>query len=97
MNQVPTTPTQSQHRLAVVVAFALVYFFWGSTYLGIDIAVEHIPHALMCGIRFLIAGVFMLAFCALRGRKVVYPPTQILRTTAVRVLMLMVGPARCTK
>ena len=54
------TPAQSQHRFAVVIAFALVYFFWGSTYLGIDIAVEHIPPALMCGIRFLIAGVFGL-------------------------------------
>jgi len=56
MTQLPTTHTQSQHRLAVIVAFALVYFFWGSTYLGIDIAVEQIPPALMCGIRFLIAG-----------------------------------------
>jgi hypothetical protein len=37
------TQTQSQHRFAVIFAFALVYFFWGSTYLGIDIAVEHIP------------------------------------------------------
>jgi hypothetical protein len=26
----------------VILAFALVYFFWGSTYLGIDIAVEHL-------------------------------------------------------
>ena len=61
------TQAQSQNRFAVIIAFALVYFFWGSTYLGIDIAVEHIPPALMCGIRFLIAGVFMLAFCGLRG------------------------------
>ncbi len=66
------TQTQRQHRFAVILAFALVYFFWGSTYLGIDIAVEHIPPALMCGIRFLIAGVFMLAFCGLRGRKIFY-------------------------
>ena len=43
---------QRQHRFAVILAFALVYFFWGSTYLGIDIAVEHIPPALMCGMRF---------------------------------------------
>ena len=71
------THAQSQHRFAVIIAFALVYFFWGSTYLGIDIAVEHIPPALMCGIRFMIAGVFMLAFCGLRGRKILYQPSQL--------------------
>ncbi len=89
MTQLRTS--QSQHRLAVIVAFALVYFFWGSTYLGIDIAVEHIPPALMCGIRFLIAGVCMLAFCALRGRKILYPSAQLAQMAAVGVLLLMGG------
>ena len=54
--------TQRPSRFAVVFAFVLVYFFWGSTYLAIDIAVERIPPALMCGIRFLIAGVFILIY-----------------------------------
>ena len=85
------TEPQSQHRFAVILAFALVYFFWGSTYLGIDIAVEHIPPALMCGIRFLIAGVFMLAFCGLRGRKILYPPAQLGQMALVGVLLLMGG------
>src|SRR5271169_494323 len=82
---------QSQHRFAVITAFALVYFFWGSTYLGIDIAVEHIPPALMCGIRFLIAGVCMLAFCGLRGRKILYQPAQLAQMVVVGVLLLMGG------
>jgi len=85
------TPTQRQHRFAVILAFALVYFFWGSTYLGIDIAVEHIPPALMCGIRFLIAGVFMLAFCGLRGRKIYYLPAQLGQMAVVGVLLLVGG------
>ena len=82
---------QSQHRFAVIIAFALVYFFWGSTYLGIDIAVEHIPPALMCGIRFMIAGVFMLAFCGLRGRKILYQPLQLAQMVIVGVLLLVGG------
>ena len=82
---------QRQHRFAVILAFALVYFFWGSTYLGIDIAVEQIPPALMCGIRFLIAGVFMLAFCGLRGRRVRYSPAQLGRMAIVGILLLMGG------
>jgi drug/metabolite transporter (DMT)-like permease len=82
---------QRQPRFAVILAFGLVYFFWGSTYLGIDIAVEHIPPALMCGTRFLIAGVFMLAFCGRRGRKVRYGWRQLGQMAVVGVLLLMGG------
>ena len=78
-------------RSLVVLAFALVYLFWGSTYLGIDIAVEHIPPALMCGIRFLIAGVVMLGFCGLRGRKVLYDPRQLGEMAVVGTLLLLGG------
>jgi drug/metabolite transporter (DMT)-like permease len=59
-----------QHGFRVIFAFALVYVFWGSTYLGIGIAVEHIPPLLMTGTRFLIAGLLMLAWCAITGRKI---------------------------
>lgn len=45
----------------VVVAFASVYVFWGSTYLAILFAIETIPPFLMAGIRFLIAGSLMYA------------------------------------
>jgi drug/metabolite transporter (DMT)-like permease len=78
-------------RSSVVLAFALVYLFWGSTYLGIDIAVEHIPPALMCGIRFLIAGLVMLGFCGLRGRKVLYEPRQLGEMAVVGTLLLLGG------
>jgi drug/metabolite transporter (DMT)-like permease len=85
------TAAQRQGRFAVILAFGLVYFFWGSTYLAIDIAVERIPPALMCGIRFLIAGVFMLAFCGLRGRTIFFNPQQLGRMAIVGVLLLMGG------
>ena len=39
---------QHPKRWMVILAFGLVYLFWGSTYLGIDIAVQTIPPALMC-------------------------------------------------
>jgi drug/metabolite transporter (DMT)-like permease len=75
----------------VILAFALVYLFWGSTYLGIDIAVQSIPPALMCAVRFSIAGVVMLAVCALTGRKVWYSPKQIALAAVVGLLLLMGG------
>jgi len=75
----------------VILAFGLVYVFWGSTYLAIDIAVQTIPPALMCASRFSVAGVVMLAFCALTGRKVLYSPRQIMLSAIVGVLLLMGG------
>jgi len=85
------TETQRQHRLTVIVCFALVYLFWGSTYLAIDIAVEKIPPALMCGIRFSIAGTLMLLLCALRGRRVLYNWEKLGQMSVVGVLLLMGG------
>jgi len=84
-------PCSSPNRLTVIFAFALVYLFWGSTYLGIDIAVEHVPPALMCSTRFTIAGAFMLAFCWWRGRKIFYAPRQLWQMAAVGVLLLLGG------
>jgi drug/metabolite transporter (DMT)-like permease len=78
-------------RGIVILAFGLVYLFWGSTYLAIDIAVQTIPPALMCAVRFSIAGAVMLAVCALTGRKVLYSSRQIALSCVVGVLLLMGG------
>ena len=75
----------------VFLAFGLVYLFWGSTYLAIDIAVQTIPPALMCGLRFTIAGVIMLAVCALTGHRIVYSAKQIALVSVVGLLLLMGG------
>jgi drug/metabolite transporter (DMT)-like permease len=82
---------QYPSRWMVILAFGLVYLFWGSTYLGIDIAVQSIPPALMCGTRFSIAGIAMLAVCALMGRKIWYSPRQIFLAAVVGLLLLMGG------
>ena len=75
----------------VILAFGLVYLFWGSTYLGIEIAVQTIPPALMCAVRFSIAGVIMLAVCAATGRRILYSPKQIALAAVVGLLLLMGG------
>jgi drug/metabolite transporter (DMT)-like permease len=84
-------PKPAPSRFAVILAFGLVYLFWGSTYLAIDIAVQSIQPALMCGIRFSIAGVVMLAVCAATGRQVVYSAKQIALASIVGILLLMGG------
>jgi drug/metabolite transporter (DMT)-like permease len=75
----------------VILAFALVYLFWGSTYLAIDIAVQTIPPALMCALRFSLAGLVMLAVCAATGRRIIYSPRQIALAAVVGLLLLMGG------
>lgn len=80
------------HRLKVVVAFGLVYIFWGSTYLAIGItSAEGIPPFVMCAMRFLIAGPLMLAACALFGRNVCISLQEALRLAAIGGLLLVGG------
>jgi drug/metabolite transporter (DMT)-like permease len=83
--------SSSPSRFILFFNFGLVYIFWGSTYLGIDIAVQHIPPALMCATRFTIAGVIMLAYCVARGQNIRYSARQLLQLAIVGNLLLMGG------
>jgi drug/metabolite transporter (DMT)-like permease len=51
-------------RTALVLAFATIYLVWGSTYLGIRVAVETLPPFLMAGARFLVAGGLLAGWLA---------------------------------
>jgi drug/metabolite transporter (DMT)-like permease len=80
------------HRWQVVLAFALVYVFWGSTYLAIGIAdQEHLPPAVMCALRFAIAGSLMLAACAAMGRTVRITLAEAVRLAVIGCLLLVGG------
>ena len=49
-------------RIAIVAAFVALYVIWGSTYLGILLAIQSIPPFLMAGVRYFLAGIIMFAF-----------------------------------
>ncbi len=51
----------------VWAALLVVYVVWGSTYLGIKIAVETLPPLFAAGTRFLTAGALLAVILALRG------------------------------
>jgi drug/metabolite transporter (DMT)-like permease len=57
----------SPNRFAILIAFAALYIIWGSTYLGIALAIRSMPPFLMAGARFFIAGVIMYAAARLTG------------------------------
>lgn len=61
-------------RFKVILAFACVYFIWGSTYLAIRFAVETMPPLLMAGVRFLVAGGLLYGWLLARGETA--PPTR---------------------
>jgi drug/metabolite transporter (DMT)-like permease len=65
--RIVSTSSPAPSRAALIAAFAIIYVVWGSTYLAIRVAVEHIPPFLMGAGRFLIAGTLMLAFLLWRG------------------------------
>jgi drug/metabolite transporter (DMT)-like permease len=92
LTQIPTQREHEEtHRLRVGTSFALVYLFWGSTYLAIEIAGRHFPAALVGALRFLIAGTLMLAWCAVTGKKIVISRKDALRLLLVGVLLLTGG------
>jgi drug/metabolite transporter (DMT)-like permease len=51
----------------VIAAFAAVYIIWGSTYLGMAIAIQSIPPLLMAGGRAVIAGFLLYGVMRMRG------------------------------
>jgi len=57
--------TEKTLSYLTLLAFATVYFVWGSTYLANEYAIDHIPPILMAGSRFTIAGVILIAFARL--------------------------------
>src|ERR1700733_11056418 len=56
--------------IMVAIAFAIVYIVWGSTYFFIRLAVLHIPPFLVGCLRFLVAGILMLAWCLLQKERI---------------------------
>jgi drug/metabolite transporter (DMT)-like permease len=67
LRPLPSTATPS--RTALVLAFAAIYLIWGSTYLGIRIAIDTMPPFLMAAARFLAAGSILFAILKFRGAR----------------------------
>jgi drug/metabolite transporter (DMT)-like permease len=80
-----------QHRMHVIIAFAMVYVLWGSTYLAIAVAVKHMPPAVMASTRFIASGAIMLALCAFFGRKIRISKREVIRLGTIGVLLLTGG------
>jgi drug/metabolite transporter (DMT)-like permease len=89
-------PTAAQPRapraLLLWLGLLVLYVVWGSTYLGIRIAVETIPPFLMAASRFLAAGVVLFAWSLLReGRAFAWPTRREWRDSFIVGALLLGG------
>jgi len=50
-----------------VLAFSIIYFVWGSTFLAIRVGVREVPPFLLASMRFFVAGVVLFGWMRLQG------------------------------
>ena len=95
MSATPLHPGAAKHPAAtaarILLAFAAVYIFWGSTYTAIRVGVTQMPPLLLAGTRFLIAGAVLLAWCRWRGLRLVWPRKDMLLLCLIGLLLLGAG------
>jgi len=51
----------------LLLAFAIIYLVWGSTFLAIRVGVREVPPFLLAGLRFLIAGLILFGWMRAKG------------------------------
>jgi drug/metabolite transporter (DMT)-like permease len=54
------------HRWKTLLAFGMIYFVWGSTYIFIRVGVHAMPPLLFAAIRFFTAGFLLVAWTLAR-------------------------------
>jgi len=88
----PNTPSRDSRRLLIALAILTLYLVWGSTYLGIRIAIETIPPFAMASIRFVIAGSVLFAVSLARERRAFVMPSRLeWRDTFILAAFLLGG------
>jgi drug/metabolite transporter (DMT)-like permease len=91
-HDMPQERGQKTLQTTTLISLIALYILWGSTYLGMRIALQSFPPLLMAGIRFTIAGSIM--FAVLCMRKAALPTrTQWLGAAIVGILLLVGGNA----
>ena len=88
----PTRRSPGPDRRAIWLGLGILYVVWGSTYLGIAVAVETIPPFLMAALRFGLAGAVLLTWVAVRQRgELRLPSRREVRDTSIVGALLLGG------
>jgi drug/metabolite transporter (DMT)-like permease len=83
--------SQPQPRSRIILAFALLYVLWGSTYIAMRVIVRDMPPYVAGTMRYLVAGPIMLAALALMGRKIRLSLPDLRRLLLIAILLLSTG------
>jgi drug/metabolite transporter (DMT)-like permease len=75
-------------RWKTLVAFAIIYFVWGSTFLAIRIGVREVPPLLLAAMRFLVAGLVLYGWMIARGEP--NPTGRQWRSASVLAILIFV-------
>ena len=73
-------------RWKVLLAFAIIYLVWGSTFFAIRVGVREVPPFLLAGMRFLVAGAVMYAWMRAKGT----PSPTVRQWSAVTLLAVLI-------
>ena len=71
----------------VVIAFACVYLLWGSAFVANRYGVQMVHPAVLAGLRYVIAGLCLLAFVLSRGQSIRICREDLLRVTGLGLIM----------
>jgi drug/metabolite transporter (DMT)-like permease len=75
--------------LLIAFAFFNIYIIWGSTYLAVAYGLKSFPPFILVSLRYLTAGLIMLAWCKLKGEKL--PETKFMLRQALSGTLMLVG------
>jgi drug/metabolite transporter (DMT)-like permease len=62
-------PNPHRPRWKTLLAFAIIYFVWGSTFLAIRVGVREVPPFLFAAMRFLVAGLVLYGWMMAHGER----------------------------
>lgn len=82
-------PLSGSFKIRMMLAFFATYILWGTTFLGIRIAVEELPPLFAAGARFFVAGIVLYAFMRFKGH--VPPSPGQWRSLTIMALLMFVA------
>jgi drug/metabolite transporter (DMT)-like permease len=80
--------TSHRPRWKTLVAFAIIYFVWGSTFLAIRVGVREAPPFLFAAMRFFIAGLVLYGWMVAQGER--SPSAHQWRSASLLALLIFV-------
>lgn len=81
--------THPPSRIAVIVAYFLIYVVWGSTYYFIGVCLRDFPPFVLGTLRFVVAGTILLVACKVRGEQL-FRRGLILKAAVCGIVLLFV-------